>query len=1042
MATVTQATPTHNLVESNRRVRHPLERLRGYIRTYVSLEGAAVLVLYLALWFWVGLLFDFGVFKAFGLDWVQALNWWVRAGLLGALVAGLVVTVGLAVLTRLFREFRDSALALVLERRFPEVLGDRLITAVELSDPRQAAALGYSAAMVEQTIHEAAVRVETVPVKEVFNWRRLVVRSITLAVLTLVLYLLVGGGFCLVNGLRAPGTASAGFSDFHEVSTIWAERNLFMMNTIWPRKAHLELIGWPESGELRMGKGEQPPSIRVRALKYVVAGAPSSEAVQAYHSWLEQQHPTEDIQALVGTFSKQPPEGWRPLSWFDLTPSLLGQERPSVPMPTEWEPRDLSDGLTIDEIELRLDREETHNSLSPDAQEGLRSVIALVKERAAHPKMRRILRELEIPETATLIYRGNTTSSQSTLQKVADNEYTGQFGDLREDVTFYVQGLDYYTPNRYVKVVDPPALETLVRQEERPAYLYYRVGRDVKAEDLRGKKQRFAEYVVSLQGGEVIRIDVPTGTNLSLTATATKDLQSVKMEPHKPGTRLEGTEPEMENARTFRTRFTDVRQEQRFYFKFVDTDGVRGQRQVLILPTEDAPPKIREFAPDEIIRKVRAGFMVSVSARIPFLGKVDDDYGLSGVHYAYTLNRLESGVRFNLPEVLALGTMPLMSPQGQGLLPGMTYLAGALDVAARQKQEATTKASQVAERFALPRFDRMLEDQSGEVLPLERVQPLLAQPQQEPYRRLVRTLDIKPDAWRDAEVDPVSCDFPLWKKSLKTTDPARAQPRYQMELWLEVTDTDLDNEPDRQGVSRPHLKVGDEKFVFIIVSENELLAEIAKDEEKLSGDMEGTYGKLLEGQEKLVQVTVDLSSPRVKADELGPMSVRAEQVGEVLEKSQASVRDIAATYARILRELQTNQVNSKMIARVESTLVKPLADVDGTFDTTRESVAAFRTALDSTAELAARVKDSRDAGAKAKADLQELMLRLQNIMAAMQKMTDINKLVKMVVEIENQEKEQAELLEKIRKAVVEKEINELLNKDKKSDASEPEKKKP
>src|SRR6516225_8981187 len=127
--------------EARRRVRSPLERLRGTIRRYVGLEGAAVVGLYLALWFWIGLLLDYGFFRLFGLDWVQLLPWGWRAGLLAVLVLGLVTAAALKVLTRLFREFRDPALALVLERRFPHQLGDRLITAVELSDPDKAAEL-------------------------------------------------------------------------------------------------------------------------------------------------------------------------------------------------------------------------------------------------------------------------------------------------------------------------------------------------------------------------------------------------------------------------------------------------------------------------------------------------------------------------------------------------------------------------------------------------------------------------------------------------------------------------------------------------------------------------------------------------------------------------------------------------------------------------------------------------------------------------------------------------------------------------------------
>src|ERR1700756_5026404 len=97
------------------RVRHPLQALRGYIRAYVTLEGAAVALIYLALWFWIGLLLDYGNFGLFAFDWIQELNQnlpastatTLRAILLAGLVTGLLVMVATKVLLRLFREFRD-----------------------------------------------------------------------------------------------------------------------------------------------------------------------------------------------------------------------------------------------------------------------------------------------------------------------------------------------------------------------------------------------------------------------------------------------------------------------------------------------------------------------------------------------------------------------------------------------------------------------------------------------------------------------------------------------------------------------------------------------------------------------------------------------------------------------------------------------------------------------------------------------------------------------------------------------------------------------
>ena len=85
MATVTHPVSADIREDSRGRVTHPLERLRGYIRLYVAAEGIAVLLLSLALVFWLGLLVDYGVFKAFGLDWVQELGYVGRTLLLGFL---------------------------------------------------------------------------------------------------------------------------------------------------------------------------------------------------------------------------------------------------------------------------------------------------------------------------------------------------------------------------------------------------------------------------------------------------------------------------------------------------------------------------------------------------------------------------------------------------------------------------------------------------------------------------------------------------------------------------------------------------------------------------------------------------------------------------------------------------------------------------------------------------------------------------------------------------------------------------------------------
>src|SRR5262249_9279265 len=283
---------------------------------------------------------------------------------------------------RLFREFRDTALALVLERRFPHILGDRLITAVELADPKKAAEVGYSPAMVQETIHEAAQRVDQLKIKEVFDWQRLTRRGILIGVLALGGYLLVGLSFCTINAIQGHGFALAGFGQLHEVAGIWFERNVLLRNVIWPRQAHMEYLDPPATGEYRIGKGERGPTIRARALKFVIAGSPTKKAVENYRAWLDSRGVSgEEQEATLREFKKKPIEGWRALSWFDLTPDLLGSRVPEIPLPTDWKVREQRAGLTLDEIELNLDKPETHKTLVAETKDGMREVLEKLEER-------------------------------------------------------------------------------------------------------------------------------------------------------------------------------------------------------------------------------------------------------------------------------------------------------------------------------------------------------------------------------------------------------------------------------------------------------------------------------------------------------------------------------------------------------------------------------------------------------------------------------------------------------------------------------------
>src|SRR5262249_39202407 len=94
---------------------HPLGPPRGIIRRYVTIEGALAVLLFLAAWFWLAMLIDFGVFKLFAFDWALEAPKALRAIALVLAVAALLALLVTKLVMRLTRDFSDSSLALVLE---------------------------------------------------------------------------------------------------------------------------------------------------------------------------------------------------------------------------------------------------------------------------------------------------------------------------------------------------------------------------------------------------------------------------------------------------------------------------------------------------------------------------------------------------------------------------------------------------------------------------------------------------------------------------------------------------------------------------------------------------------------------------------------------------------------------------------------------------------------------------------------------------------------------------------------------------------------
>ena len=145
-----------------------LSDLRSRIRRYVLIEGIALVLVVVCGLFWISFFADWAYFRLSRLE----LPGWFRSGFFILMLCSLAAGVLTWIVTRLLRQLRSRALALVLEKRFPE-LDDRLISAVELAENGDQQTPALSSAMQRQTLRDASASVRSLDVAAVFDRRPL-----------------------------------------------------------------------------------------------------------------------------------------------------------------------------------------------------------------------------------------------------------------------------------------------------------------------------------------------------------------------------------------------------------------------------------------------------------------------------------------------------------------------------------------------------------------------------------------------------------------------------------------------------------------------------------------------------------------------------------------------------------------------------------------------------------------------------------------------------------------------------------------------------
>lgn len=200
-------------------IRRKLSSLRWSLRGWVVLQGLSRLGVAVAAASVASLLVD---------RWLR-LDQVTRAVVLVAGIVGACVLLWRRCLTPLRARLDDDQLCLRVEASHPQ-LGQRLITAVQLSRVSDPAAAGLSPVMVRASIDHGVAAAQGVDFRHAVraDYRR---RTRRLAVLAGALSLAMAGAFV------SPATA--------DVMGLWFRRNVLLSAEAWPRRTQLALVDVP-----------------------------------------------------------------------------------------------------------------------------------------------------------------------------------------------------------------------------------------------------------------------------------------------------------------------------------------------------------------------------------------------------------------------------------------------------------------------------------------------------------------------------------------------------------------------------------------------------------------------------------------------------------------------------------------------------------------------------------------------------------------------------------------------------------------------------
>lgn len=1139
MATVTQ-TKKFNHAETQRSVRHPLQTLRKYIRSYVILEGLALTLLAGSVLFWLGLAFDFGLYKLdfdllgiHGIDWILELNDVDPSGMsslvcritLLAVLAICLAYLGITkVLLRWLRDFNDQALALVLERRFHKELGDRLITAVELADPKLAAKYGFSQLMIEQTILEAIQKLKSLPVASVFNWRRLFglwflvgLSTVGLWIVNLVAF---SGGSAVLAGENDIWLDPYRYSwKFFHVSSIWTERNVLMMNTYWPKRSHLEIERFQKShgdaNDMRVARDDVRPDLQVRAFEWVIADRKTHYGWRplrwkdlAEHKLIDQatldtiKIPVDFADWLIDTDELEPnlvAALWDSDQSAKRTGDIRGHlQRPDIKRKVELRgaEAELEQWLdwrtwSVDKIGQQINetkvRTPLRDAIGVDKVDSLDEIFTKLKKLADSPSMERKLRKLVVPAIVEVKFVGEESSRKESIEKREGAKFPVSLSDLKDSLKFKfrARGEDYYTPQKAITLVPAPAPASITIDKEEPAYIYHRlVGPDQMA--LKGKKHLTNGFSLSTTG-EVNTIDVHFGSRLVIHVGVDRKLRAERAvftkDPAALADGFTGFKGDVKadaNQLGFSLTMENVTRKHDFAVEFIDEDNIRGKRRFKVLPTNDVEPQVgslgihgvllrkpkfklpspgdKERDPRELREQAEltGAYLITPLARIPFEGVVKDDYGLVKVGYQHRHRYVDfelvaSGGAKKLPNLqidvdtrrrhasLAMTNLHQFWPGN----PNSWFAPYHVWVTSDRLMDDLRLSQGFTEGFAASkRFQQNIDEgRFGELQRPQDVDKNLM------MRRSARS-------WEFDFKDDDGFDVRDLLPELRAGDPDKiGQMHFHLQIAVQATDNNVETgavyfEQGKrlQGNTR---KNPNGFLNFLVISENELLAQIALEEGALLEKLESAKEKVDAGITSLLE---QQSKTRDNMPDMESILHRMNEIRTALQTSGNNLRDVQHAYRNIVREMEVNRVRKDRMDKIQYQIIERLDNIvlqspidpnnTGSFPRAEESLSKAHDAVERDA-VANRISDA-EGHRQNMGDAHRQMVRLSD---DIKKLLDYlsegeleAKALAILVTVERIQRERSVWLYKQKLEVERKLIESLLKDDKKPEEKKEEKK--